>query len=172
MQPKDAIAAAPLPPALPALPAIGGVKAQATAPALPDPAILAKPAATEAAPAAPPPLPLPSIAPAATVAAVSDKPSRSITYAKNKVDLSDAAKAELSDVAETLKKTQGNVRVVAYAAGTAEEATVAKKTSYARALQIRAFLIEKGVNKLNVNVQALGNAATGSNADRADIFLK
>lgn len=103
---------------------------------------------------------------------MSDKPSRSIAYAKNKVDLSDSAKAELSDIAETLKKSQGNVRVVAYAAGTAEEASIAKKTSYARALQIRAFLIEKGVNKLNVNVQALGNAATGSNADRADIFLK
>lgn len=170
LQPKDAIAAAPLAPAIPALPALPALGAAKTpVPSLPDPAKLTDVVKNEAVPPIKVVPPLPAIAP---VAASGDKASRSISYAKNKVDLSDSAKAELSDLAETLKKTQGNVRVVAYAAGTAEEASVAKKTSYARGLQIRAFLIEKGVNKLNVNVQALGNAAGGGNADRADVFLK
>jgi outer membrane protein OmpA-like peptidoglycan-associated protein len=42
----------------------------------------------------------------------------------------------------------------------------------ARALQIRAYLISKGVNQLSINVQAMGNQVPSGDADRADIFIK
>ncbi|MDX2095233.1 MAG: OmpA family protein, partial [Alphaproteobacteria bacterium] len=150
-------------PALPALPAIGG---ETKAP--PPLALPPLPAKTQA-PAkagmvdAPPP-----VAPKAEVG----KLARALTYEKNKTDLSDAAKSELADIAATVKQSQGSVRVVAYAGGTAEEASVAKRTSLARALQVRAYLITKGVNQLNISVQALGNNVPGGNPERADIFLK
>ncbi len=100
------------------------------------------------------------------------KLSKSISYSKAKTDLSDAAKSDLAGIADAVKQSQGSVRIVAYAGGTAEEASVAKRTSLARALQIRAYLISKGVNQLNISVQALGNKVSGADAERADIFVK
>ena len=100
------------------------------------------------------------------------KLANTLSYAKDKTDLSDDAKSELSDVADAVKQSQGNVRIVAYAGGTAEESSVAKRTSLARALQIRAYLITKGVNQLNISVQALGNKVPNGSPERADIFVK
>ena len=96
----------------------------------------------------------------------------SLRYAKDKTDLSDDAKGDLSSIADTVKQSQGSVRIVAYAGGTAEEVSVAKRTSLARALQIRAYLISKGVNQLNISVQALGNKVPNGQTERADIYVK
>ena len=57
---------------------------------------------------------------------------------------------DLNDIAEQVKKSQGSVRIVAYAAGSAEEAPVARKLSLGRALQMRAFLIDRGVNPQSI----------------------
>ena len=88
---------------------------------------------------------------------------------KDKTDLDDGMKETLTGVASAVKQTQGNVRVVAYASGSAEEASVARRISMARALQIRAFLIDKGVNAMSINVQALGNQ---KNEDKAEVLVK
>ena len=56
--------------------------------------------------------------------------------------------------------------------GTAEQASVAKRISLARGLQIRAFFIKSGVSQNNIAVQALGNQVPSGDSDRADIFVK
>lgn len=94
-----------------------------------------------------------------------------IDYAKNRVDLSEESKTKLAAIAEDLKKSQGSVRVVASASGTPEEASVARRTAFSRGTEIRAFFINKGVNKLNVTVQVGPTASEGSE-DRAEIFIK
>ena len=93
-------------------------------------------------------------------------------FGKDKTDLSDDAKAALADIAERVKKSDGTVRIVAYAGGTAEQASVARRISLSRALAIRAELIKKGVNSLNINVQALGNQVPSGDTERADVFVK
>ena len=100
------------------------------------------------------------------------KITRTLSFAKDKTDLSDDAKSDLGDIAEKVKQSQGTVRIVAYASGTPEQSSVATRISLSRALQIRAFLIGKGVNQLSINVQSLGNKVPNGDADRADIFLK
>ena len=41
----------------------------------------------------------------------------------------------------------------------------------ARALAVRAFLIDQGVDTLRINVQAEGGKDSGTPADRVDLFL-
>ena len=151
----------------------------AAAPALPLPdvakkdsiAVAAKPATAPAAPAKTDDATKPT--PALPAPAAGDgKLANTLSYAKDKTDLSDDAKSDLSSVADKVKQSQGSVRVVAYAGGTAEEASVAKRTSLARALQIRAYLISKGVNQMSISVQALGNNVPSGDAERADVYLK
>lgn len=59
--------------------------------------------------------------------------------------------------------------VKAYAAGTAEAASKARRTSLSRALAVRTFLIENGVRSTRIDVRALGNKAEGGPPDRVDI---
>jgi outer membrane protein OmpA-like peptidoglycan-associated protein len=148
----------PLPPTVAPLPAL----------AKPEPAKTEASAAVKSGEAVPPP-PVPAVDVSGNT---TFKVTRSLTFDKDKTDLSDDAKSDLNDVAEKAKMSQSNVRVVAYASGTPEQASVAKRMSLSRALQIRAFLISKGVNQLNINVQALGNQVPSGNGDRADIFIK
>jgi outer membrane protein OmpA-like peptidoglycan-associated protein len=95
-----------------------------------------------------------------------------IVFDKDKTDLNEKSKSQLGALAPQIVKNNQQVRIVAYAAGTSEQASIARRISLSRALQIRAFLIDKGVNQLNINVQALGNKVTGGEPERADIFLK
>jgi outer membrane protein OmpA-like peptidoglycan-associated protein len=185
LQPKDAVDSKPL--SLPAAPAstvtTPTLPKPSTVPPLPPAPVTTKPvvketpkepakevpadkAATSAAPP-PPPVAAPALNPQAPT-----KLTRTVSFGRDKSDLTDDAKSDLVDVAEKIKQSQGSVRIVAYAAGTAEQASVAKRISLSRALAVRAFLISKGVNQLSINVQALGNQVPSGDADRADLFVK
>ena len=165
LEPKDAIQAAPL--------AAAVAVAAATSPALPLPSLPALPGAKNAEPVKAVEATTPVKEAAKEVAAPkpNDKLTTALTYAKNRVDLTDDAKSKLTAIAQDLKKSQGSVRVVAYASGTAEEASTARRTAFARGTEIRAFFIAKGVDKLNVTVQ-VGTTTTDADADRAEIFVK
>jgi outer membrane protein OmpA-like peptidoglycan-associated protein len=48
----------------------------------------------------------------------------------------------------------------------------ARRVSLARAVAVRAYLIEKGVRSLRIDVRALGNRAdTGPAADQVDLLV-
>jgi outer membrane protein OmpA-like peptidoglycan-associated protein len=106
------------------------------------------------------------------IAAASGAVSTAIVFDKDKTDLNEESKSQLGALAPQIVKNNQQVRIVAYAAGTPEQASIARRISLSRALQIRAFLIDKGVNQLNINVQALGNKVSSGEPERADIFLK
>lgn len=127
-----------------------------------------KPEAPKAsAPPAPPPVSAPALNPES-----GGSMEVSLAFDKEKTELTEKAKNELNSIAARVKKSQGSVRIVAYASGSAEQASIARRISLSRALQVRAFLISKGVNQLSITVQALGNQSSGGNADRADVFVK
>jgi outer membrane protein OmpA-like peptidoglycan-associated protein len=145
-----------LPPTLPPPPAAPVQLAKAEPPAAPKLLPAAEPEAKQE-PEAP--------AATGTVSAV-------IVFDKDKTDLNEKGKTQLGELAPQIVKNNQQVRIVAYAAGTPEQASIARRVSLSRALQIRAFLIDKGVNQLNINVQALGNKVTSGEPERADIFVK
>ena len=199
LQPRDGVEAKPLaapgaPPASPTLPKLGGndsaivpqrqlpdvdVTSGAAKSPTPDkmPVPVSSPLAAtpsvKSAPIAAAPVPQKPVESEAKLAikpdVAGDGEKHSFSFEKDKSDLSDDVKSKLNTMADGLKKSQGRARIVAYAAGGAEEASVARRISLSRALQIRAFLISKGVNPLSLNVQALGNQ---TNADTADVFVK
>lgn len=93
----------------------------------------------------------------------------SITFGANSSALTDDEKNTLSGIAEKARKAQKKVRIVGYASGDADKAAVARKTAFARANIIRAFLLSKGMADSMIHAQALGNQVP---QDKADIFLQ
>lgn len=64
------------------------------------------------------------------------------------------------------------VQVIAHATGSADDAMEARRISLARAVAVRAYLIDKGVRSLRIDVRALGNRAdSGPVADQVDLLV-
>jgi outer membrane protein OmpA-like peptidoglycan-associated protein len=61
------------------------------------------------------------------------------------------------------------IQVLAYAAGTEDTESKARRKSLARGLAIRSYLIKAGVPSTRIDVRALGSKADGGPADRVDI---
>jgi outer membrane protein OmpA-like peptidoglycan-associated protein len=134
------------------------------------------PAATAAAVAtpAPPPAPAPVTAmnsAAHPAAPKAPPPPTRLLFATGAVDLPDGDKPKLDTVVEWLDTNQqARIEVVAYAAGSAEQANDARRTSLTRALAVRKYLADHGVATTRMEVRALGNhSAEGDPPDRVDI---
>lgn len=133
--------------------------------------------------AAPPPEPAPepaqaeqqvaSVPPAASLPAVGDgAPAAHLTFGINDTAVGDAMKSQLAPVIAQMKNSiDARVSLVAYASGISDQMSTARRVSLARALAVRAYLIDQGVDNLRINVQAEGNKATGGEGDRVDVFL-
>ncbi len=63
------------------------------------------------------------------------------------------------------------VNLLAYASATADQASTARRVSLSRALSVRAYLIDNGINNLRINVQAEGDKNPGGVPDRVDVFV-
>lgn len=123
------------------------------------------------------PVPLPvqkSLEPVAAPKA-QEKVAMQVTFAKTETEVPLSSQNELKNLAKELAAPGNNkgVSVVAYASGSKDQESIARRVSLSRALAIRAFLIDSGVDNLRINVQAMGNKEDGSaNPERADIFVK
>ncbi len=63
------------------------------------------------------------------------------------------------------------VNIVAYASAAADQASTARRVSLSRALSVRAYLIDNGINNLRINVQAEGDKnPAGGAADRVELY--
>lgn len=61
--------------------------------------------------------------------------------------------------------------IYAYAKGTADSASKARRLSFSRALAVRRYLVGKGVRGTRAEIRALGNQTTKEPADRVDLVL-
>jgi len=59
----------------------------------------------------------------------------------------------------------------AFAAGNAETASQARRLSLSRALAVRSFLIDKGIESTRMDVRALGTKFEDGPPDRVDILI-
>jgi outer membrane protein OmpA-like peptidoglycan-associated protein len=94
-----------------------------------------------------------------------------VLFQEGSAELSDDARGRLASLAKVLKANAAvRVQLLAYAKGTAESASRARRLSLSRALTVRAFLIEEGVRSTRMDVRALGDKAGDGPVDRVDIL--
>ncbi len=161
--------------AAPAAPRVAALAPKVTIPPPPSPQVAA--AATSQAPDV---APLPRVAapqqaaPAPRIAArppANEQPNR-ILFTGGSDQLPEKAKETLRRIAGELSTgDELRVQLLAYAQGTPETASQARRLSLSRALAVRSYLIERGVRSTRMNVRALGNKVEGGPADRVDVVL-
>lgn len=166
---KPEIAKLPEPPVLKPEPVAAAKPVASAAVATPD-----KPQSTQLASTSVPatsgaPTPA-TVARAVTLPVEAGKPVLSVTFDKDKSDVELDMQSRIAGIADQAKKGE-SVRILAYASGSPEENSAARRISLSRALQVRAKLIEKGVDPMKITVQALGNS-TPNAGDKADIIVK
>jgi outer membrane protein OmpA-like peptidoglycan-associated protein len=177
--------AAPSPAPTPAPTVPTPPKAMASAPAaVPPPPTLPQPSA---APAPPPPdavaeklasvetaaRPAVPAAPPGTISTAPDSGVR-VVFESGSAKLPDAARDALLGLVGKLEANQDSrLQIEAYAAGTTETASAARRLSLSRALSVRSYLIEQGVRSTRMDVRALGNKPSDplAPADRVDANL-
>ncbi len=190
--PKPVAAAKPAKPppqqatATPAPASPGGIPvpaATATKPATPPPPAATLPTAPPAdvalapippppqtAPAAPPPAP--PISDTATSAATATNSGLRVTFGTGEADLSPASATAIHDlVRATPAGDNTSYNVVAYAAGTPEDPSTARRLSLSRALAVRTALMADGIASSRIYVRALGATDADATPDRVDVAV-
>ena len=146
--------------ALPALPTVETAPSAPpeTPPLVPTPAAAAQPDAEVA-----------SVAPTGTSAP--DEVAARLVFPAGSAELGGGLAQRLDAVADGM--TSGDVRLLlqAYAAADPSGASGARRLSLARALEVRSYLMGKGLKSTQIDVRALGGAAAAGPADRVDVIL-
>jgi outer membrane protein OmpA-like peptidoglycan-associated protein len=98
-----------------------------------------------------------------------------VTFAAGSADLNPTTLAAVQALAKAPPAQQsGTFSVVAYAAGTPDDPSTARRLSLSRALAVRSALIESGIPSPRIYVRALGAsvpAPAGVPADRVDVAV-
>lgn len=95
-----------------------------------------------------------------------------IGFAADQTTLDDAGRKRLSELAAELQgKPEKRLQIKAYADGTAETASQARRLSLSRALAVRSFLIEQGIESTRMDVRALGSKFEEGPPDRVDAVM-
>jgi outer membrane protein OmpA-like peptidoglycan-associated protein len=153
--------AAPLPP--PQEPPAATARKEVPEPAPPAPAVTPPPAQSAA-------LPKPPKAPSAP--GFGAGATRSIAYSAGDTRLPDGAQAVLRAAVAALNSDPAlRIQLKAYAAGSKEGESPARRLSLSRALGIRSFLIKQGVEPTRIDVRALGSNVPDGSPDRVDVSL-
>ncbi|MBR9973481.1 OmpA family protein [Magnetospirillum sp. J10] len=97
----------------------------------------------------------------------------SLIFAPDEAKVGDSVRSDLAALVKRLQKDEDlNLQLLAYAAGDEASASKARRLSLSRALEVRKFLMDKGVRSTRIEVRALGNKQDGRGpADRVDAVL-
>ncbi len=145
---------------------------------------LVPPAAT--APTAAPVPPVSAPAPIETTPATAPQPDPSVQVAslppaqdanhrlrfeRGTADVLGETREELEMVAIELMRHDDRIEIQAFAGEAGDVSSDARRLSLKRALNVRKFLVERGVLQSRIDVRALGGARDNGPADRVDILL-
>jgi len=87
-------------------------------------------------------------------------------------DIPADARGQITAIANALANDPAQrLQLKAYAAASADSASLARRLSLTRALTVRSALIEQGVRSTRIDVRALGGKDAGDTPDRVDIFI-
>lgn len=157
-KPTMPASATPAPPAA-TLP-IGPPATVALAPIVPPP------------PAQAPPPPQPPISDSAASAATATSGGLRVTFGSGETDLSPASASAIHGFVQSAPSGDStSFNVVAYAAGTPEDPSTARRLSLSRALAVRTALMADGVSSTHIYVRALGAPEGDATPDRVDVAV-
>jgi outer membrane protein OmpA-like peptidoglycan-associated protein len=144
----------------------------ATLPTAPPPTAALAPVTTAPQVAQVGPPPPPPISDSAASAATSTGSGLRVTFGAGDANLSPASAAAIKNVVGSAP-SGGNTsfNVVAYAAGTPEDPSTARRLSLSRALAVRSALVADGVDSSRIYVRALGAAGGAEAPDRVDLAV-
>ena len=162
--PKSAGIPAPLPPAVPDIPVAPKISAPPQkVKSLPAPKIVRSKTKVAS---------LPSPASTSRQGKLGVGSSVRVGFGIGSAKLDSPAEADLKKIADALKADSAlRIQLLAYAGGTGNSASQARRLSLSRALAARSSLINQGVRSSRIDVRALGNKSGGGPADRIDIIL-
>lgn len=175
--PAEEAIATPPPPIPPPNPAASPPPTQAAPPAatLPTaapPVVALAPIVTPppATPAAPPPAP--PISPTAATAAVPNGAGLRVTFGSGQSDLSPASATAIQDLVKGAPPGDSTTyNVIAYAAGTPEDPSTARRLSLTRALAVRSELMADGIGSSRIYLRALGATEGDETPDRVEVSV-
>ena len=152
---QPAVRLSPVPPVSPAPPPVAVV---------PPPAVVVPLSRT----VPPPPVPVNADAPG-TASPIPAGGAR-ITFGPDRQDLNPATVEAIRAYGDSVKDNPtAALNVLAYAAGTPDDPSTPRRLSLARALAVRAVLINEGLASTRIYVRALGANAGDGPADRVDV---
>lgn len=97
----------------------------------------------------------------------------SITFGMEETDLPATATQGLSDLAEQMKADDSlRVQLMAYASSADSSPSSVRRKSLSRALSVREFLMDQGVQSTRIEVRALGDKSEGGAPDRVDAVIE
>lgn len=101
-------------------------------------------------------------------------PALSIAFKSTETAVPLSMKDALDKVAKQLAQHEDQrVTLVAYASSIDNQSSMSRRVSLSRALAVRAYLIDAGVNSIRLNVRAEGDNNPGSgDKDRVDVFIQ
>lgn len=153
-------------------PASPATPAPAIPQAEPDTAVINPVTPPEPAAGAPPPPPPPVSETAATKAAPTTAGLR-LTFAPGASDLSPDSTDSIKQLTAAAPPGDGTTfNVQAYAPGTADDPSTARRISLARAMAVRSALVADGVPSARIFVRALGAQHGDGPADRVDVSVE
>ena len=101
------------------------------------------------------------------------KPTLTIGFKSTETTVPLSVKDNINKLAKQLiQNPNQRVTLVAYAAAVGDQVSTARRISLSRALSVRAYLIDAGVNNLRINVQAEGDKNPGGDPDRVDLIVQ
>ena len=146
-----------------ALPALPSVEPAPSAPPETPPlarAAAAEPQADAEAASAPPARP-----------SAPDQVAARLVFPAGSAELGGGLARRLDAVADGMNSGDGRLLLQAYAAADPSGASGARRLSLARALEVRSYLMGKGLKSAQIDVRALGGAAAAGPADRVDVIV-
>lgn len=132
-----------------------------------------RPAAPQPPAAQPPARTEPAASRAGRGAAIEQRDgSLRLLFTANEATLPEEAQKALEGIARRLE-TEHNlyIQLLAYAEGTEDEASKARRLSLSRALAVRSYLMNDGVRSTRIEVRALGHKVPDGPADRVDVVI-
>jgi outer membrane protein OmpA-like peptidoglycan-associated protein len=176
--------AAPPPPAPEATPAPAAESAATQPPPAAEPAFTPTPLPEPAPAPKPAPTETPTLAPPAEVAALgpatvegskvkgdAEVPAARVGFDAGADAIGPDAAARLDALVAASGSATNVIQVKAYAAGTPETNSAARRLSLRRAVAVRSYLIQRGMRATRIDVRALGIPADDGPADRVDVII-
>ena len=102
-----------------------------------------------------------------------DQSPITIIFGTEETDIPDTASSTLNELASLLiDDTSVRVQLMAYASSADGSPSSVRRKSLSRALSIRAFLMDQGIQATRIEVRALGDQNEGGNPDRVDAVIE